>query len=178
MRGTGREIEARVVTRGYRLALVGGEQQGGVRVREQQSGDRVELDVHVPSYHWSIGVNARSVRIELRVPREGAFDIRTRDGSIEATGVKGDIRLSGGDGHINADEFEGDLHAKSGDGHMRSRHRHRLSGERLYNGLHRLNRLSDDSRSTSDGLLKRSCFSSAQETKLTVSQWTAAAAPM
>ena len=58
------EIEARVVTRGYGLALVGGKEEGGVRVREQQSGDRVELDVHVPSYHWSVGFNTRSVRIE------------------------------------------------------------------------------------------------------------------
>src|SRR5215472_3939841 len=57
-------IEARVVTTGFSLA-VGKSEEGGVRVHEQQSGDRVELDVHVPQIHWSIGVNARSVRIEL-----------------------------------------------------------------------------------------------------------------
>lgn len=117
------EIEARVVTRGYGLAVVGGQEEGGVRVREEQSGDRVDLNVRVPSYHWSIGVNTRSVRIELRVPRQGSFDVRTSDGNIEASGVKGDIRLSSGDGHIEADQLEGALRAQSGDGHMRIRGR-------------------------------------------------------
>jgi|SRR5579863_3120101 len=112
------EIEARVVTRGYGLAVVGGQESGGVRVREEQSGDRVDLNVHVPGYTWSIGVNTRSVRIELRVPRDGSFDIHTSDGSIEASGVKGDIRLTSGDGHIAADQLEGALRAQSGDGHM------------------------------------------------------------
>ena len=117
------EIEARVVTRGYGLAVVGGKEDGGVRVRDEQSGDRVDIDVHVPTYHWSVGLNTRSVRIELRVPRQGSFDIRTRDGSIDATGLKGDIRLSSGDGHIEADQLEGALRAQSGDGHMRIRGR-------------------------------------------------------
>ncbi len=116
-------IEARVITTGYQVAVVGRSEEGGVRVREQQSGDHVELDVHVPQVHWSFGFNNRSVRIELKVPRDGNFEIRTRDGSIEATGVKGDVRLSSGDGHIEADQLEGALHARSGDGHMRIRGR-------------------------------------------------------
>jgi DUF4097 and DUF4098 domain-containing protein YvlB len=59
----------------------------------------------------------------MKAPREGSFDIRTRDGSIDAAGVRGDVRLSSGDGHIEADQLEGALHAKSGDGHMRIRGR-------------------------------------------------------
>jgi hypothetical protein len=58
------EIEARVISTGYRLALAGSGEEGGVRVHEQQSGDRVELNVHVPTMHWIIGINSRSVRIE------------------------------------------------------------------------------------------------------------------
>jgi DUF4097 and DUF4098 domain-containing protein YvlB len=117
------EIEARVISTGYRLALAGSGEEGGVRVHQQQSGDRVELNVHVPTMHWIIGINSRSVRIELKAPRDGSFDIRTRDGSIGAAGVRGDVRLSSGDGHIEADQLEGALHAKSGDGHMRIRGR-------------------------------------------------------
>jgi len=116
-------IEARVVARGYRLGVAKTAEPGGVRVRDQQTGNHVELDVHVPQISWSIGINARWVRIELKVPRDGSFDIRTRDGSIEATGVKGDVRLSSGDGHIEADQLEEALHAHSGDGHMRIRGR-------------------------------------------------------
>jgi|SRR5579864_4071428 len=116
-------IEAHVTSRGYRLAIQSSEGEGGVRVEEHQTGDRVELNVHVPTVHWSIGINYRSVRVELKVPRRGNYEIRTRDGNIEAHDVRGDLRFTSGDGHIEAEGLDGVLHARSGDGHMRIRGR-------------------------------------------------------
>ena len=115
-------IEARVTSQGYRLAIQSSE-EGGVRVEERQTGDRVELNVHVPTVHWSIGITYRSVRIELKVPRRGNYEVRTRDGNIDAQGVQGDLRFTSGDGHIEAEGLDGVLHATSGDGHMRIRGR-------------------------------------------------------
>ena len=118
-----KSIEAHVTSHGYRLALQSSEGQGGVRVEEHQTGDRVELNVHVPTVHWSIGITYRSVRIELKVPRRGNYEVHTRDGNIDARDVQGDLRFTSGDGHIEAEGLDGALHAKSGDGHMRIRGR-------------------------------------------------------
>lgn len=126
----GREIEARVETVGWRIS------NNGVRVFERQIGDSIELDVRVPSMTWDFGVN-RSLRIELRIPREanlsvrtgdghvsvaplaGSLDIRTGDGHITLTGVKGEMRLATNDGHISASGLDGQLNASTGDGHIK-----------------------------------------------------------
>src|SRR5205823_6615017 len=107
-----------------------------VRIIERQSGDRLDLEARVPNTHWNLGVSRRSLRIELKIPREadlsvrtgdgsvetgnnvGAVDIHTGDGHISVSGAKGDIRLSTGDGHIQATALDGQLDASSGDGHI------------------------------------------------------------
>ena len=68
-----KEIQARVVSEGVRIGLWGGSDTHQVRVRDFQSGNRVELEVRIPSTNWVIGVNTRSARIELRVPRRPAW---------------------------------------------------------------------------------------------------------
>ncbi|MGB7022604.1 MAG: DUF4097 family beta strand repeat-containing protein [Candidatus Acidiferrales bacterium] len=131
----GGQIDAHVTTTGWAIG------DSGVKITENQSGNDVTLEVHVPSFHFSFGWNNRSVRIELHVPRNADFDVETGDGSvtsqafngnlristgdgsITAHGLKGEVRLHSGDGHIDGDDFDGALHADSGDGHITVRGR-------------------------------------------------------
>ncbi|MGA9057739.1 MAG: DUF4097 family beta strand repeat-containing protein [Terriglobia bacterium] len=115
----GKEIQARVVSEGVRIGLWGSSDTHQVRVRDFQSGNRVELEVRIPSTNWVIGVNTRSARIELKVPREASLDIHSGDGDLSVHGLKGEINLSTQDGKIEADSLEGALHATTGDGNMR-----------------------------------------------------------
>jgi DUF4097 and DUF4098 domain-containing protein YvlB len=114
-----KEIEARVVSEGVRIGLWGSSDTHQVRVRDFQSGNRVELEVRVPSTNWVIGVNTLSTRIEMKVPREVSLDIHSGDGDLSVHGLKGEINLSTQDGKIEADSLDGALRATTGDGNMR-----------------------------------------------------------
>ncbi|MFN7992133.1 MAG: DUF4097 family beta strand repeat-containing protein [Bryobacteraceae bacterium] len=109
--GTSGVIEARVVTGGWRIG------PGDVRVSEQQSGDRVQLEVKVPNLHFNLG--NRWVKIELQVPAKTAADIHTGDGNIRAEGLRGKTKLVTHDGNIDGEDFDGSLQAESGDGNIR-----------------------------------------------------------
>jgi DUF4097 and DUF4098 domain-containing protein YvlB len=102
-----------------RIGLWGSSDRHQVRVRDFQSGNRVELEVRVPSTNWVIGVNTLSARIELEVPREASLDIHSGDGDLLVHGLKGEINLSTQDGNIDADSLKGELHASTGDGNLR-----------------------------------------------------------
>jgi hypothetical protein len=108
-------IEARVLTSGWKIG------PGDVRITEQQSGDRVELDVKVPAMHFNLG--NRWVKIELEVPAATAADIHTSDGNIRSDGLRGGTRLVTHDGNIEGESFDGTLEASSGDGNIRVRGR-------------------------------------------------------
>jgi DUF4097 and DUF4098 domain-containing protein YvlB len=69
--------------------------------------------------NWVIGVNTRSARIELKVPREATLDIHSGDGDLSVRGLKGEINLATQDGRIEADSLDGALRATSGDGNIR-----------------------------------------------------------
>ena len=79
--------------------------------------NRLELTVHVPTVHFSIG--NRSVRIELRVPQSIASTIHTGDGSINLEDLKGVTRLTTGDGSIGAMGLDGTVEARTGDGSVK-----------------------------------------------------------
>ena len=128
--GGANEIDAHITTNGWPIG------DRGVRITESQNGNEIDLEVRVPNFHFSFGWNNRSVRIELRVPREtdldvstgdgsvtsqpfhGQLRISTGDGSIDAEGLTGQVRLHSGDGHIRGNGFDGELRADSGDGHI------------------------------------------------------------
>jgi DUF4097 and DUF4098 domain-containing protein YvlB len=101
-------IDAAVTTRGWSIG------DSGVRIIEHQNGNRVELDVKLPETHFSWG--NKSLRVELRVPRELMADIHTGDGSIKLVDLAGEIRADTGDGSIEADHLDGSLDAHTGDG--------------------------------------------------------------
>lgn len=126
----GNEIDAHVTTNGWPIG------DRGVRITESQNGNEVDLEVRIPSFHFSFGWNNRSVRIELHIPHDADLDVSTDDGSvtsqpfhgqiristgdgnIEANGLSGQVRLHSGDGHIHGTDFDGALRADSGDGRI------------------------------------------------------------
>ncbi len=107
-----KQIDARVVTEGYKIGA------SDVRVEESQNGDHVELNVKLPHMNFSWFGGHRSVRIELRVPRELDLDIRTGDGNVTAQPVAGRIKIDTGDGNVTASGLKGDIYMHSGDGHI------------------------------------------------------------
>jgi DUF4097 and DUF4098 domain-containing protein YvlB len=114
------QIDAHVTTTGWPIG------NDGVRISESQNGNEVDLEVHVPTFHFSFGWNNRSVRIELNVPREADFDVETGDGSVTSQAFHGQLRISTGDGNIDADGLSGQVRLHSGDGHI---HASGLDGE-------------------------------------------------
>jgi hypothetical protein len=126
----GKQIEVRIETVGWKI------DDSEVRIIERQTGDRLDFEARVPRFNWNSAFSRRSLRIELRIPREadlnvntgdgsvetgnniGLVDIRTGDGHISVRGAKGDVRLSTGDGHIEAMNLDGRLEASSGDGRI------------------------------------------------------------
>lgn len=101
-------IDATLTTRGWSIG------PSGVQVSEHQDGNRVEIYIKVPSLHFSFG--NRSIRLEVRVPRELTGDIHTGDGSIRLDRLQGSIRAETGDGSIEGEDLDGSLDARSGDG--------------------------------------------------------------
>jgi hypothetical protein len=111
-RGASHTVSTRIVSEGL---SIGG---SGVRVTERQDGDKVDLQVHVPS-HWGVHFSMHEgVRIEIQVPTETVLDLHSGDGHIRVDGTSGQARLDTGDGHIDVRNFTGGLHAHTGDGHM------------------------------------------------------------
>jgi hypothetical protein len=106
--GDDRVIDAKVTTIGWSIG------PGGVRVDERQIGNKVEIDVRVPSTHWTFGNH--TIRVEVRVPRELIAELHTGDGSITMRGLHGDLRAETGDGSIHGEALDGNLDAHSGDG--------------------------------------------------------------
>jgi DUF4097 and DUF4098 domain-containing protein YvlB len=110
-----KEIDVHVMTVGWGIP-------SDVHITENQSGDHVTIDVRTPRTPWNLfGAGHRSLRIELRVPREAGLDIRTGDGNVTAQGVSGRIQIETGDGNITADGLKGDVRLHTGDGNVDGR---------------------------------------------------------
>jgi DUF4097 and DUF4098 domain-containing protein YvlB len=111
----GNEIEARVTTSGWRIP-------NDVRISEEQDGNHVNLTVSLPHQNWNwFGSNHRSVRIELRVPKEADLDISSGDGNVTAQGVSGSVHIQTSDGNMNVQNVRGDIRLHTGDGHVEGR---------------------------------------------------------
>jgi len=107
-------IEAKVVTSRYKIG------ENGIRVDERQNGDSVEIEVHYPHHIvWGDWGNHR-VDIIIQMPREGKVNLRTGDGRIELSGLKGDMELKSGDGSEELENVDGKLRANTSDGHIRA----------------------------------------------------------
>ena len=106
--GDGNGIDATLTTRGLPIG------SNGVQVTEHQSGNSVDINVKAPSMHFSFG--ERSIKLEVRVPRELASEVHTGDGSVHLMGLHGSVRADTGDGSIQAEDLDGNFDAHTGDG--------------------------------------------------------------
>jgi DUF4097 and DUF4098 domain-containing protein YvlB len=113
--GDTHQIEARVTTVGWKIG------PDDVKITEHQTGDRVDLDVHLPRHHWEGGHH--SVHIDLLVPAETRTNVETGDGRINVQSLKAPAHLTTGDGSIEVEGMDGSLFAKTGDGHIRAKGR-------------------------------------------------------
>ena len=109
------QIEARVTTDAFKIG------PGGVRVEERQEGDNVTVSVKLPHFNFSFfGGRHRSVRIDLRVPKDLKLDVRTGDGNVSSEPISGDIRINTGDGHVTVSGLKGSISMRSGDGNIQA----------------------------------------------------------
>ena len=106
-----KDVYAHVMTSRYKIGAE-------VKVEESQSGDSVNIRVHVPHFNWGFWGRGGSVRVELRVPRELNLEVNTGDGNVTAQPVSGRVRITTGDGSIRANGIKGDMYMHSGDGHI------------------------------------------------------------
>lgn len=112
-----KKIEAHVVVFGYKIG------QGGIDIYDHQSGDTVVLEVRYPHHDFHIGWgdgHGKRVEIQVHMPREGRADLKTGDGSIYLTGLKGEMNVASGDGGQEITNVDGILRARAGDGHIRA----------------------------------------------------------
>jgi len=107
-------IEAKVITSRYKIG------EGGIRIDEHQNGDSVEIEVRYPHHNFNIEWGSHRVDIVVQMPREGKVNLRTGDGKIELSGLKGEMDLHSGDGSEELDGIDGQLHADTSDGHIRA----------------------------------------------------------
>jgi hypothetical protein len=107
-----KQVEFRVETTGWRIS------DDEIRITERQNGDRVEIEARVPNTHWHFGVDRRSLRIEVHMPRQADLNVRTGDGSVEVEAVDGLLDVHTGDGHINVSGGKGEIRLNTGDGHI------------------------------------------------------------
>jgi len=113
--GAGSAIDARVTTKGWRIA------PEEVTITGSQTGDRVDIEVKLPKERP--GTGNRSIEVVLRMPKEADLEVGTGDGSITVDGLQGEIILHTGDGSIRATGLSGRLKADTGDGSMTIRGR-------------------------------------------------------
>jgi DUF4097 and DUF4098 domain-containing protein YvlB len=107
-------IEARVTTTRYKIG------EGGIRIEEHQTGDSVEIEVRYPHHNFNVEWGSHRVDIVIQMPREGSVNLRTGDGKIELSGLKGAMDMHTGDGSLILDGVDGKLHASTGDGHIQA----------------------------------------------------------
>jgi len=108
-------IEARVTTEGYKIG------DRGVKIEEHQSGDLVELQVHLPREVCIICIHTGHHRVEIAIhmPREGKLSLKSGDGGVHVRDLKGEMEVVTKDGAQEIERVDGVLRAQTGDGYIR-----------------------------------------------------------
>jgi Putative adhesin len=108
--GDSKQVEFHVQYQGYEL-------DKDLRVDAKQNGDTVELTARLGN-HWGIswGHSSRSLRIEVRMPRNADAQINTGDGSVESSALEGNLKIHTGDGSVRTAQISGSLDVDTGDG--------------------------------------------------------------
>jgi len=110
------KIEAHVIVFGYKIG------PGGIDIYDHQNSDSVSLEVRYPKVEFHVfgGMRSHRVEIEIHMPRQGRVDLRTGDGNIRLSGLKGEMVVTSGDGSQEIEDVDGTLRARAGDGHIRA----------------------------------------------------------
>jgi DUF4097 and DUF4098 domain-containing protein YvlB len=86
-----------------------------LHIESRQDADRVQLIARVSS-HWGIFIHPRSIRIEVRMPKDADLRVDTGDGSVETQPVNGTVKIHTGDGSVRTQAVSGDVNIDTGDG--------------------------------------------------------------
>src|SRR5262245_45577545 len=115
--GTGSQagVAVRVTTSGWRI------RPGEVVVEDRSEGDRVEIEVHEPMVHFSLGIEHRRILVEVTVPAAADLDAKTSDGAIELPALQGTVRARTSDGAISLEGAKGTFVLSSSDGRIVAR---------------------------------------------------------
>lgn len=113
--GDQKQIDAEVISDGYKIG------PNDVQIVESQNGDHVSIEVKFPHMSWHMFSGHRSLRVNIRVPRDVDVDARTGDGNIEATNLMGKLQFDSGDGNVNANNIHGEIRMHTGDGRIEGR---------------------------------------------------------
>jgi ferric-dicitrate binding protein FerR (iron transport regulator) len=118
--GDTQQVEFRVEYHGYVL-------NKSLQIDSNQQGDQVELTARIPNkWHFSIGT-IRTLRIEVRMPKNADLQVKTGDGSIKVNDLSGIIDLRSGDGSITVSSLKGAVRLHTGD-ERQERRRQRWGG--------------------------------------------------
>jgi hypothetical protein len=104
-----KQVSVSVYTEGWQIG------SDGIRIEEHQTGDRVEVTLHIPRENWCLFCH-RLIRVDVSLPRDANIDFHTGDGSIRGSRVHGNLFLNTGDGSIHVEDIDGEISAHSGDG--------------------------------------------------------------
>jgi Putative adhesin len=109
------KIEAHVTTRGWHIG------NGDLEIVEQQQGNTVHILLREPHHTglFSIGLDARRIELEIRMPRSAKVEVHSGDGNVMAKGLEGDFDFAISDGKLELEDIDGNLRAHSSDGSMR-----------------------------------------------------------
>jgi DUF4097 and DUF4098 domain-containing protein YvlB len=88
-----------------------------IKVKYEQSGNRITVEVQKPEPFQGISINAsRSANVTITVPRQSDLDARSGDGAMVLRGLSGRIAVRSGDGGIKGTALDGDVIVHTGDG--------------------------------------------------------------
>ncbi len=108
------KVEAHVTTHGWHIG------SGALEIVERQQGNTINLELHQPHHsHFSIGIDAHRIEMEIRMPRNATTNVHAGDGNIEAQGLGGELNFTTGDGRLELDDVDGSLRVHSSDGPVR-----------------------------------------------------------
>jgi DUF4097 and DUF4098 domain-containing protein YvlB len=94
------------------------EQAKAIKVKYEQSGNRITIEVQKPEQFEGIGINtvSRSASVSISLPAQADVRAKSGDGSITLAGVAGRIEVRSGDGGVKGTALDGDLVVHTGDG--------------------------------------------------------------
>jgi DUF4097 and DUF4098 domain-containing protein YvlB len=94
------------------------EQAKAIKVKYEQAGNRITIEVEKPQQFEGIGINTVSRSASVRISLPASADVRARsgDGAMTLAGITGTVEVRSGDGAIKGTALNGNLTVHTGDG--------------------------------------------------------------